>query len=237
VATEINPDQSTFVFATGKKGSGKSVLVRSMFDDYPYDRLVIDVTGDIARDLTADGIPYTPLDPSALPLRFPSGIDEGKPVTAVLVPDMGSPTALDDMDRALGLALSRHRTCVWIDEIGVMTNANATPPNLRRALHHGRHVDLTLLMAGPRPMNIDVLVLAQADYVAVFALPNPKDRARVAEEIGWPPRDFAAEVDDLGQYEFLWYDARENGGRGELYHMPPLRVARRAVRYPAAQMA
>jgi nucleoside-triphosphatase THEP1 len=227
--TQIDPDAGAYVFITGKQGSGKSVLSRRLFDSYPYDRLVIDPTGDVARDLAAEGVPTVRIEitEGMVPTRFPESHNEDRPyVTAVFVPDMGSPTAVDDMDRALGLALRKGRTCVWIDEIGRMTGTNSTPPALRRALHHGRHSQMTLIMAGPRPVAIDPLVVSQANFVGVFALPNPRDRDRVAAEIGWPPKAFAEAVHSLGLHEYLWYDAREPNEEtrslGVLYHMPPL---------------
>lgn len=219
MASTIDPDKGSFIFATGRKGSGKSVLCRRVFDSYPYDKLVIDPTGDVAKSLTNEGIEVQRWSADALPVRFPSHVDdESKPVTAVFVPDMGSPSAVDDMDRALGLVLAHKRSCCWIDEIGVMTKAQSTPPNLRRALHHGRHDQLTLITAGPRPVDIDPLVLAQSDFVAVFSLPNPRDRQRVADAIGWPPQRFAAAVNDLHGHEYLWYVAADH----DLWHMPPL---------------
>jgi hypothetical protein len=203
------------------------VLARRLFDSFPYDRLVIDPTGDVADDLVADGVELVRFPPDLIPTRFPKSMDERKPyVTAAFVPDMGSPTAVDDMDRALGLALRNKRTCVWIDEIGTMTTAATTPPSLRRALHHGRHDELTLIMAGPRPIAIDPLCVSQADFVAVFALPNPRDRRRVADEIGWPPAEFDTAVHSLGAFEYLWYDAKQfnddTQSPGTLYHMDPL---------------
>jgi len=234
VPTRFDPRLGAFVFATGKKGSGKSVLCRTYFDDYPFSKLVIDPTGDVTRNLLQDGVEVTVLTPDALPLRFPKHLDdERRPVTAVFVPDMGLPTAVDDMDRALGLALANQRTCCWIDEIGVMTHASSTPPNLRRALHHGRHDRLTLIMAGPRPVAIDPLVLAQSDYVATFALPNPRDRQRVAETIGWPPKSFSDAVHNLGKHQYLWYVAEQ----GELYQMPPIPVTRRLATTAAVGVA
>jgi hypothetical protein len=222
----MDPNKGAFFFATGSKGSGKSVLARSIFESYPYDRLVIDPTGDATEALLADGVKVEHLT-EPLPITWPSSLDETHPfITASFIPDMGSATALDDMDRALGLALKHKRTAVWIDEVGQMTKANSTPPSLRRALHHGRHDQLTLIMAGPRPMDIDPLVVAQSDFVAVFALPNPNDRKRVANEIGWPPAIFDEAVQALGMYEYLWYDAKafneETKHLGVLLHMDPL---------------
>jgi hypothetical protein len=227
-----NPDEGFYVFATGKKGSGKSHASRQIWDSYPYDRLVIDPTGDVQADLRREGVPFTEWKTGELPKRFPKG-EHGQPVTVVFSPDAGSESLARDMDDALGIALRRGRVGVWIDEIGIMTRGNSTPPNLRRVLHHGRHSKMTMIMAGPRPIDIDPLVVAQSDHVLTFHLPNPNDRRRVADAIGWNPRTFDGAVAGLGTREFLWYNAHGDDGRGTLTHSPPLppRAAARRLNF------
>lgn len=206
---ELDPRLSHFITFVGRKGSGKSQLARAFWLSYPYDRLVVDPTGDV-----------DPGDPEAKPLTVPMPAkwpapeldDHGRPKRQTLrfVPDMGSPTAVDDMDRAVGLAHwhPARRAMLWIDEIGTLTRPSYTPPHLSRALHQGRHQRLTALFCGPRPVNIDPLVLAQADYVAVFDLPNPNDRRRVADSCGIEPREFDAWHAQLPEHGFLWFDQR-----------------------------
>lgn len=219
--TDFDPHKGFFTFATGKKGSGKSYLSRRIFDSYPFDRLVIDVTGDVRKDLTADGVDFVDLDKDVLPLRFPSDL-QGKRVTAVYVPDMGGKESLLDADRAIGLGYAHGRCLVWLDEIGILAPANAAPPNMKRILHHGRHRQLSVLMAGPRPKTVDPLTIAQADHVFMFNTPNPGDRKRIAEEIGWPPRLLDEAHARLGKHEYLWYNHLANGGLGQMSHMDPL---------------
>lgn len=215
---------------SGRKGSGKSVLARRLFEAYPYDRLVIDPTGDVRGALADDAVQFLDIEPP-VPVRFPKGVGrEGEQVTAIFVPDMGSHEADDEMDRALGLALRNRRSAAWVDEIGTLTRNGKTPPNLRRALHHGRHSQLTLIMCGPRPKDIDPLCLSQADHVMTFDTPNPMDRKRICENIGWPPAEFDKAVNALGEHEYLWYNAREH----VLTHMPKLPPRRRA--HPAGPL-
>lgn len=225
-AGQIDPSKSVFCAAFGKKGEGKSVLCGRLFDTYPYDRLAIDVTGDIWRlQRQADWIRLT--DP--LPVKWPQPREEEvRRQTLVYVPDMGSPTHLDDIDRAIGLAYQHGRTLVWVDEIGVVAKVQKTGPWMRRALHQGRHVDLSLLMAGPRPKDIDPLCVAQADYVYVFRLPNPDDRERVVKNIGWDRAEFDNAVDGLPSHGYLRYDAVED----ELVEWPPLPTPTRSSRRP-----
>lgn len=211
VKAQLDPSKSNFVTIVGRKGSGKSELAARLWDGYPFDRLALDPTGD-ARV----GFGVTELH-APLPARWPADL-QNRRVSLRFVPDPGSPTYGDDLDRACGLAFRHRRVMLWIDEVGELTRTGKTAPNFARILQQGRHRDITLLCCGPRPMTIDPLVVAQADYVYVFQLPNPADRRRVADVIGYDPKDFDAAVNALAQYEYLRWDSREQ----ELIHFPPI---------------
>lgn len=219
----IDPDKGAHILVVGRRGSGKSYLARRLFDSYPYDSLVLDITGDLWRDFVADGstedatLHFTHLV-SPLPARLPEAREDGERQIFVLSPDMGASDALDDVDRAIGLALRRGRMLLWMDEVGIISPVGRTGPNLRRYLHHGRHHQMTGIACGPRPVDIDALQLSQADFAFIFALANPADRRRVADSIGWDPREFDQAVHNLGQFEFLQWTSLDN----ELLAMPPL---------------
>lgn len=222
VESKLDPGQSHFITIVGRKGSGKSRLAHRLFASYPYDRLVVDPHADTrsagggyhveAEELT------TPLPPRLL------AADPDKPTTWRFVPDPGSPTYRDDLDRAVGLAFAHRRTCCWVDEMGDVAPVNQTGPNVRRALRQGRHRQLTLIMCEIRPKNVDPLVVGQADYVYVFDLPQPMDRQRVAENIGWPAKELDTLVGGLPRHGYLRYDARAH----ELVEFPPLPLRRHA---------
>jgi hypothetical protein len=225
----IDPDKGAHVLAVGRKGSGKSYLARRLFDTYPYDSLVLDITGDLWRDFTADGLKDDPgvrlvKLTQPLPARLPGPDEDGRRQVFVLAPDMGAPDALDDVDRAIGLALRRGRMLVWFDEVGIISPVGKTGPNMRRYLHHGRHHQMTGIACGPRPIDIDPLQVAQADHAFTFALANPADRKRVADNIGWSPKEFDAAVHELGPHEFLHWSAVD----GEMTHYPPLPTTKNA---------
>lgn len=205
------------ILCVGKKRSGKSKLALLLFRSYPFDKIVLDIAGDDGPD-DPDTIPLVG-DVETLPRRWPERMrDEGRPMTLRYVPDPGSPTAAEDMDAVVGLALAHGRKlkdrgkggcALLVHEIGVLTPVHQTQPNMRRALMHNRHNGLTLIMCGPRPQVIDPLVVAQSDVIYTFELMNPDDRERLAKSMGWHPSDFAAAVEDLGPHEYLRFDANE----------------------------
>jgi hypothetical protein len=218
-----DPHKANQIAVVGKKGTGKTELGWLLFESYPFDRLLIDPNGDIKP---GEG-PLVEIYEDAIPARWPSnalgtGGDDGwernKRQTVRFIPDFGSPTFADDIDRALGLAYTHGKTMAFIDECHEAMPAGRTPPHARRALRQGRHHDLSLILATPRPVTVDPLVIAQADWVYVFKLPNPNDRKRVAECIGWDPKTFDQGVFDLGPHEYLRYDS----AREDLAHFPAL---------------
>lgn len=215
----IDPDRNQIVLCVGRKGSGKSVHARELFRGWPnVDRLVIDPTGDADPGADLEQI----IVRDQVPAQMPRDKD-GAHVLVRYIANPSSPTYLDDLDRAVGLALfpKDRRTVMWIDEAGEVFPANKTGPNGRTFLHQSRHWNASAVLCCPRPMHIDPLCLAQADRVVMYDVPNPADRERIAGAIGWPPRKLAHELDETrraGRHWFLLYDADEH----TLYRCPPL---------------
>lgn len=219
----IDPARPMIVSAWGRKGSGKSVFNRRLFQSYPYNKIAIDVNGD------ADPGPAERIT-LPLPGKFPGpdarlpGAPAPGPRSLHFRADPGSATYEDDLDRAIGLALfpQRERACVWAGEVGeFMPNAHRTGPNMRRLLQQNRHYSATALFDGPRPMHVNPLVLQQSDLVAVFHLPNPDDRIKIAKTIGYPADRFEAECHETfrrGKFWFLLWVAEQH----KLYRLPPL---------------
>lgn len=214
----IDTSSNQVVLCVGRKGSGKSEAARMLYRHWPgADRIVIDTHGDAHPGAGARRLTGEP------PAKLPARGDDGKPLNLHYVANPTSATYRDDLDRAVRMALfpRDRRTLLWIDEIGEVTQTNRTPPHLRLALQQGRHYSCSTLMCGPRPIAIDPLCLQQADRVLVYDLPNPADRRRVAETIGWPPGEFdeaCRTVRRRGKFWFLTYVAGEH----QLYLCPPL---------------
>lgn len=219
---QLDPRKPNHITIVGRKGSGKSVLAARFWEGWPGDRLVIDPTGDVDAGDDAEKLEQ-PM-PSRWPTNPLAQVDgmagKKKRSTLRFVPDMGASTYVDDMDRAVGLAFTKGNALLWVDEVGELTNASSTPPHVRRLLHQSRHRKLSLMFCGPRPIDINPLVMSQADYIAVFRLPNPADRKRVADVTGL---DLGELEDALAEatavdHGYVWYDVVAE----ELLIMPPL---------------
>lgn len=224
----FDPSKPLIFSAWGRKGSGKSVFNRRLYASYPFDKLCIDVNGD--AEPGPDAVKLERDATGGLPRRFPAPpqrMPGEPPAPAQNLHYRASPlsaTYPDDLDRAVGLALfpQEHRALVWCGEIGeFQKSAAGVRPHMRTLLQQNRHYHASALFDGPRPVYVDPLVLAQSDYVAIFHLPNPNDRKRIADEIGYPPARFDAECETTwrrGKYWFLLWAAVEH----QLYRCAPL---------------
>lgn len=220
-ALEIDADRSNVILIIGTKGSGKSEAARMIFDGWPYDRVVIDVTGDARPD-----DPETLILTAPFPSQLPEG-EDGNRVTAWARVDPRSPTYSEDQDAALALGLyPRHRKIlVWVDEFAELATASTIPPNTKLGLVSSRHYSLSLLLPCPRPARIPVLSIAQADLIMIFETPRRDDRKILADNMGFPFNRFekAYAANRLrGSHALLLWDKRQR----RLFDLPPLPLPR-----------
>lgn len=198
---ELDPDKSNFLSFWGRKGTGKSFLAERFFRAYPYDELVIDSTGDV--DPAGR---FTEPWPTPAPKSWPETDLQTRGVYR-MVPNHLSPDWRDDVDRSIGDAFFHGRVCLWLDEVGEICPVRCLP-HTDLLLHQGRHRDLTVLFCGPRPVDINPLVLSQSDWVFIFDLPHELDVDRIAVVLGIPRAELRTLIRSLGEHEFLGYNAK-----------------------------
>lgn len=223
-ALEVDPDRSNIIVCVGTKGTGKSEAARMMFDAWPGDRVVIDVTGDARPDDPATVIRTAPFG-AAMPEPDPEGPSPDR-VTVWARVDPRSATYRDDQDDALNLALyPRHRPAlVWVDEYAELATAAKMGPNTKLMLHSSRHYHTSALLCFPRPRFVPVLTIAQADKILIYRTPNTDDREILAKNMGYPVREFEAHYAKTmrrDRHAFLLFDAHQ----GVLIGCPPLPLA------------
>lgn len=221
-ALTLDTSRSVIVMCFGTKGSGKSSAARALFDGYPYDRVVIDPTGNARPDdpLT---IPMTAPFPSQLPEPDRDTDPPQERVTVWVRIDPRSPTFSFDQDQAMGMALHPRRKpkMIWRDEFGVGTSAHKVLPNDNAMLMSSRHYHASGLLVCPRPRLIPTLAILQADKILVFRTPSPDDREHIAKNAGIPVPAFERAYHDnqrRGKHSFLLFDREAD----VLLDCPPL---------------
>lgn len=147
--------------------------------------------------------------PGAVTFRDPARSTNAKgeswieAATARFVPS--DPNDLDAYDRVYAWCFDRFPRMVWIDEAGFVMPAHGTPNNPNRYLVQGAKRMLGHMACHTRPREINRNLIAQAQHLMVFDLPNPADRKHIAEIAGIPPDQMEDLMGQLGQYEFLWW--------------------------------
>lgn len=220
----ISMREPKFLVIVGPKGSGKSVLARTFFEQFPGDRAVLDPTGDVAAALPEDFFRDVPPGYRG---PFPKRDDERR-ATIRGQYRRSSRTYHEDMDHFIAMTLEHGRrtkrpVLLWIDEAGRVATRNKTLPHKLEAQEEGRHAHLFQIDCFPRPSNMEPLLVLQADYVYAFALPSPIDRQRLADLAGVDPRTFDEAMRSMPDYGYLRIDTRApiNSDR-RLVVFPPL---------------
>jgi len=211
------------ITAFGKKGAGKSVFSRSIYTSFPGNKLCIDVNGNAEPGEDAEKV-TEPL-PKRWPESSPALGERRRPRNLHYRAHPMSPTYREDLDKVLALALfpQDHPVLLWAGEVGELMPGGRPGPHMRELLQQNRHYKVTCLFDGPRPVYVDPLVVSQSDLIAVYRLPNPSDRKRIAEEFGCDPKKFdrvCQETWRRGPHWFVLCDA----GNDTLWQCAPLPV-------------
>jgi hypothetical protein len=245
---DLDPDKGAFVASFGPKGTGKSELITRLFARFPYNGLLIDYARDVdpqyrftepippavhalANELGAMG----DVDPSSLGsfidrLRVAWRGDPSKRFRKYrYVPNFVAKDWLERTDNYIGLAYLLERCAVELDEINEEAPVGSTPRWTRAMLRVGRHQRCSMLMAGPRPTDLDPMVLNQADVVTVHGQLHELDIRRMAKQLHLKDAELMSLIQNLARYErgdsplegvgdFLAYFKRG----GDLAIYPPL---------------
>jgi hypothetical protein len=194
------------IFVTGRTGTGKSVLAQRVFLSAAAPRLIIDPADSELTDL-----------PGAVTFSNAARPPVDTPTARFVPRDPADRAAYDAVYR---WAFERFPRFVWLDEASQVAPAHGGPRWLNTYLVQGRKRGLGHLTCHARPREINRNLIAQANHVFIFDLPNPDDRRHLADLIGLPVAELEADLAALAEHGFLWWDG------DTLTSCPPLRVDR-----------
>jgi hypothetical protein len=240
-----DPVKGIYIASFGPKGHGKSELNTRFFISYPFNGLIMDMTGDVDPDHKFSR-PMTPalheLAQELAAMKRPSleGLwafqqkvkqewtqnGELRYAKYRVRPNFINDNWLSESDGYIGLGYLVGWCFQLLDEINDEAPAGSTPRFTRLSLRQGRHEHLSMGMAGPRPADIDPNVLNQADLVTIHGQLHERDVKRMAPHLHLDERELLGLIEELkgfkrdgvDVYEYIVYVKKTR----ELFVMPPL---------------
>lgn len=177
----------SFVFACGKRGSGKSSWLKQYARGFGR-VLVWDPKAEYGQALGIEPI----RDLAELVRRC------AEP-RLVYVPRRVSREVFDFVCKLV--FYHRHRSLFLVDELGSVSRHNQIVPHWDLIEREGRHHGIELAGASQRPVMIDSQMIANATRLVVFRLGHERDRTMMAAELGIDPEQLR-----LPPLEFLDFD-------------------------------
>lgn len=239
----LNPAKGAFISSFGPKGFGKSEFITRYTIAYPYNGLLMDLTGDVDPGHTftrpiSQELYYLAMELEGLKGQSLEGLaefrakvraawmPEGRPVKYRYMPQFHQDGWLERSDLFIGLAYLCGRVFIHLDEIDDEAPVNNTPRWTRLALRLGRHEELSMGMAGPRPSEISPLVLNQSDLVTIHGQLHELDVKRMAKQLHLKDAELLGLIEELKSYDRDGVEVHEYiafvKNTRELLIMPPL---------------
>jgi len=189
------------ILVVGRTGSGKSVLARRLAETYPDRLLIIDPADSTGTDL-----------PGAHRIYGGGTAELEAAAEERIIRWVPSDTAdLDAYDEVYRWAFHyRYPGLVWVDEAGIVLPAHGGPPAGRTYLVQGRKRVLGHLACHTRPREIDRNLIAQAQHLFIFDMPNPDDQVHIADQAGVSRQTLTSMLRDLPEFGWLYFSQRDH---------------------------
>ena len=200
------------MFLTGKTRSGKSHAAKRLFLSARAPRLVVD-----PADSSLTEVPGAVTFSDPLRATNPAGENWRTAATARFVPR--DPYDLDVYDAVYRWCFEHFPRYVWLDEAGIAAPAKGVPVGIGQVQNQGAKRQIGHIACHTRPREVFKGLLAQADHLLVFQLPNVADRQYVADCAGVDRQAFEAMHAALPPHGFIHCSTAAGGARA----MAPLK--------------
>lgn len=172
----------------GRKGSGKSYLVRQIMAEYPK-IVVLDTLGEYGSEKEVV------TDAREAVRKIHSLANSDKRVWTVSV----RLDRVTDYLPILGFLYHVPGILVVIEEVSLYTSPQSIPEEISRLVRYGRHKDISLIFVSRRPAEIHRDLSAQSDVIVSFVQHEPRDVSYFRALLG----PAAKGVQSLKRYELI----------------------------------
>lgn len=187
---------NTIISFFGKKGSGKSFLVKECLEE-SFRHIIVDNLGEYsAREV------YTDL-PNAVNRMIQISKTNPKRYSIAF----RFQTVEEDL-KAIEIASTLSNFLIVIEETSKYVNSHSMPPAIESLIRYGRHSCISQFYLARRPSEINRELTANSDAIITFKQQEPRDVAYLKTFMG----EKAFNVPHLGLYEIEVY--------GDLHKVP-----------------
>lgn len=191
----MNNTEKKVTIVIGKRGSGKSYLVKKMIADHR--RLLV---YDIMSEYTG-GIVFGPETIREF-AAFWRHVYK-KDFRFIYRPVQPK----QEIDYLARLVFALGNLTFVVEEIDSICTAYDLPETFSRIIARGRHRNITLIGVTPAPFGIHRDLTRQAKEIYVFSTNEPRDRIYLRNLLG---QEIDSKLDALEQYQFIkWEDGKD----------------------------
>lgn len=155
--------QNLVISVFGRKGSGKSTLVKEIVDEHPR-VIVFDTMGEYATKK------YKPFDSFELAAAELGRVQHARRFRVVI-----QLVEEEDALAAMRVAYDVPNCLVVVEETSFYCSPSYLPPELAKFVRYGRHREISQIYVSRRPAEIHRDLTAQSDLIVSFTQHEPAD--------------------------------------------------------------
>ena len=189
----MKPDEKIITLVMGKRGSGKSYLVKQWCRQ--YERLLIyDPQGEYIDGVIIDDI--SELKNFWIKVYRKKFRIIYRPIDAE-----------NEFEPICKLVWECHNITFIVEEVQSFCNPQSICYDFKALISKGRHRDIELIGVTQRPAEISKLLTSQAKRMCIFNVTDPNDIKYFTQTFGM---EFIEKLDQLQQYNYIvWRDGME----------------------------
>lgn len=185
--------EKKIILVLGKRGSGKSFLVKKLIEKEPR-LFVFDTLSEYEMGVVFEN------EKNLVAFWRTVYRRNFRLVYRPLIPD-------EEIKSACRLVYTLGNLCFVVEEIDCYCSSFQIDENFAHVIQRGRHKNITLIGITQRPYGINRLLTSQAKEIYIFSTNEPRDRDYLRTLLG---QEIEGKLDALEQYQYVhWQDGVE----------------------------